>query len=135
LAQESKAFYQTFRSDLYVGWAVLGAGDHQAARRSFSRVLQLASEAKRLPLLLEAIAGFGYVLARTGEPERAVELLALVLDHPASTQECKDRAARLQAELTTELPPELVRKAQERGRARDLDETVAELLSESGQEE
>jgi predicted ATPase/DNA-binding SARP family transcriptional activator len=135
LAQQSKDFWQTYRSDLYLGWAVLGSGDYQAAEQYFYGVLKLASEAQRLPLVLEALNGFAHLSARTGEPERAVELLALVLSHPASAQECKDRAARLQAELTTELSPELVGAAQERGRARGLDATVAELLSGTGQEE
>jgi len=93
------------------------------------------AEFYRLPLVLEALSGFAHLSARTGEPERAMELLTLILDHPASAQEWKDRAARLQAELTTELPLELVGAAQERGRARGLDAMVAELLSESGQEE
>ena len=135
LAQQSKDFWQTYRSDLYLGWAVLGSGDYQAAELYFHGVLKLATEAQRLPLVLEALSGFAHLSARTGEPERAMELLTLILDHPASAQEWKDRAARLQAELTTELPLELVGAAQERGRARGLDAMVAELLSESGQEE
>lgn len=34
--------------------------------------------------------------------------------------------------ITATLPPEVVAAAQERGRARDLDATVAELLEELG---
>jgi tetratricopeptide (TPR) repeat protein len=135
LALLSQDFYQTYRSDLHLGRAVFGLGDYQAAELCFYRVLTLASEAQRLPLVLEALSGFAHLSARMGEPERALELLTLVLSHPASAQECRDRAARLQAELTTELSPEVVGAAQERGRARDLDAMVAELLAELGQEE
>jgi hypothetical protein len=133
LAQESRGYFQTYLGDLCLGWAALGSGDHQAAETYFYRVVQPASEAQWVPVVLEAVAGLAHLLATTGEPERAVELLALVLVHTASEQECKDRAARLQAELAAELPPEVVEAAQERGRARDLDATVGELLFESGQ--
>jgi hypothetical protein len=42
-------------------------------------------------------------------------------------------AAPLVAELEAELPPDVVAAAQERGRARDLEATVAELLVELGE--
>jgi tetratricopeptide (TPR) repeat protein len=134
LAQQSKDFYLTYRGDLYLGWAVLGLGDYQAAELYFYRVLKSFNKANRLAMVLETLCGFAHLSARIGQPERALELLALVLSHPASAQECKDRAARLQVELRADLPPEVVEEAQERGRARGLDTTVAELLSDSGQE-
>jgi hypothetical protein len=58
--------------------------------------------------------------------EGALELLALILCHPASWPWAKDRAAPLVAQLEAELPPDVVAAAQERGRARDLEVTVAE---------
>jgi hypothetical protein len=42
----------------------------------------------------------------------------------------KDQAAPLVAELEAELPPDAVAAAWERGRSRDLDATVQELLLE-----
>jgi hypothetical protein len=62
----------------------------------------------------------------------ALELLALVIGHRLSWQMAKDQAAPLVAELEAELPPEVVAVAWERGQARDLDATVAELLVELG---
>ena len=91
-------------------------------------VLGVAVKAQWVRAVLHALTGVAHLLARAGEQERALELLVLILDHPASHQEFKSRAARLQAELTAELPPEVVEAAQERGRARDLDATVAKLL-------
>jgi tetratricopeptide (TPR) repeat protein len=128
LAQQSKDRFQTYASDLYLGWPVLGLGDYQGAKLYFHGVLKLATEAQMMPLALEALTGFAHLWARTGEPERAVELLALVMDHPASAQDCKDRAARLQDELRAELLPEIVVAAQERGRARDLYTTATDFI-------
>ena len=50
---------------------------------------------------------------------------------PAKHQEFKSRAAPLRAQLVTELPPGIVEAAQERGQARDLDSTAAELLADA----
>jgi hypothetical protein len=61
-----------------------------------------------------------------------LELLTLVLHHPTSWQSTRDQAAALVAELAAELPPEAVVAAQERGQARDLRATVAELLAAKG---
>jgi len=79
-----------------------------------------------------ALAGTATLLAAEGEKERALELLALVLHHPASWQWTKDRAAALVAELEAELSPDAVAAALEHGRTRDLAATVAELLAELG---
>ena len=55
-----------------------------------------------------------------------------MLQHSASWQWAKDRAAPLVAELEAELPPDVWAAAWERGQASDLEATVAELLLERG---
>jgi hypothetical protein len=60
---------------------------------------------------------------------RALELLALALNHPTSTQETKDKAARLFTELAATLPPHQVTAASARGQASNLAEVVAEILA------
>jgi hypothetical protein len=59
-----------------------------------------------------------------------VELAELALHHPESRAETRDRASELLEELQASLPPAAFAAAQERGRARDLWETAAELLAE-----
>ena len=69
-------------------------------------------------------------LTKAGAGERAVELLALTLHHRSSWQISKDRATDLLNELESALPANIVATALERGQARDLETTVAELLAE-----
>jgi hypothetical protein len=59
---------------------------------------------------------------------KAIELLAIVIDHPAPWSVIKDRAARLQARLETELPPEVISTAKAQAKNRTLAEVVAEML-------
>jgi hypothetical protein len=72
------------------------------------------------------------LLADRGETERAVELYALASRYPfvANSAWFEDVAGRHIAAVAARLPPDAVVAAQERGRARDLDATVAELLTE-----
>jgi hypothetical protein len=71
-------------------------------------------------------------LARKGHLGAAVELAALILHHPASVEETQSKTQELSAQLQSQLEPAAFAAAQERGRARDLDATVRELVSELG---
>jgi hypothetical protein len=74
-------------------------------------------------------------MADQGQPERAVELYALVSRHAyvANSRWFEDMAGRHIAAVAATLPLEVVTAAQERGRARDLWATAEELLVELGQ--
>jgi hypothetical protein len=61
---------------------------------------------------------------------RGLALPALILRYLASWQWAKDRAVPLVAKLKTELPPDVVAAAQERGKALDLEQVVVGILSE-----
>jgi hypothetical protein len=61
-----------------------------------------------------------------------VELYALASRHPfvANSRWFEDVVGRHISEVAAILPPEVIHAACERGQARDLDATVAELLEE-----
>jgi hypothetical protein len=72
------------------------------------------------------------LLADQGENERAVELYALASRYPlvAKSRWFADVAGRQIAAVAAALPAGRVAVLQERGRARDLEATAAELLAE-----
>ncbi len=78
------------------------------------------------------LPGIALLLADQGEKERAVELYALASRYPlvANSRWFEGVAGKHIAAVAATLPPEVVAAAQERGRARDLEATVAELLIE-----
>ena len=115
-----------------LGNAACGLGNYADARKYLRRSLELAVSAGMRSRHLLTLVGVARVWAKQGEEERALELLVLVVNHRFSWQMAKDQAAPLIAELEAELPPDVVAAAQHRGRARDLDATVAELLDELG---
>ena len=87
-----------------------------------------------LPVLF-ALPGVALLLVENGRLERAVEVYALASRYPfvANSRWFEDVAGRHIATVAAALPPDVVAAAQERGRARDMDATVAELLAELGE--
>jgi tetratricopeptide (TPR) repeat protein len=116
------------------GWAYLGLGELQEAMTYFQDSLDFALQNQVAPLALDALTGTAYFLAWAGKLEQALERLALVQSHSASTQEIKDRAARLHDQLIAELPPDVVAAAKARGKARTLEAVVGEILAEKPQD-
>jgi hypothetical protein len=70
--------------------------------------------------------------------ERAVELLAQVIEHPASDRyrmldgRIRDSANELLSQIEHNLPPETFKQALSRGEALDLEQVVDELLATQG---
>jgi predicted ATPase/transcriptional regulator with XRE-family HTH domain len=122
-----------------LGETALSLGNLQEARHYLLEALKTP----RVPIALEALVNWAALLKQeTGQPgvdvaasqaaaahheqkQQAVEILSLVLNHPATVQRYKEKAVRLLAELEAALPPEVVAAARAQGQA----ETVAELVA------
>jgi predicted ATPase len=109
---------------------VLGAlGEDDAAWEHFVRALQMALEDGATDVLVDALIGVAGLLARRGELTRAAELAALADAHPSSAphlRHFRDEAALQQALKSTLADYDA---AWARGRGRDLDAAVAEVLA------
>jgi predicted ATPase/predicted Ser/Thr protein kinase len=115
-----------------LGDAACGLGDLPGARRYHHQALEVVTTIGQKFYVPLNLVGIAALLAEQDDKEKALELLALVTNHRFSWQWAKDQAAPLIAQLEAELPPEVVEAAHDRGRARDLDATVVELLDELG---
>jgi tetratricopeptide (TPR) repeat protein len=126
-----------------LGAATCGLGNFQASRNYLTEALHLAWEAQHIDNIMNILFYFATLLVKESDmaasPEpfdlqkrtTVLELLAIVIGHPAPWQPIKDRAARLQAQLEADLPPEVVTAALERGKSRPLAEVVAEIMGEA----
>jgi tetratricopeptide (TPR) repeat protein len=115
-----------------LGLAACGMGRRAEAREHLMVELREAIEFRQFAPLMVALSGLALLLADEGEAERAVELYALAARHPfvANSRWFEDVAGKHIAAVAAALPADVVAAAQERGRARDLDATVVELLAE-----
>ena len=112
-----------------LGFANLALNDLSAAQMCFFRSLESAVHYKYSAQIVVTLVGIAALLARQGQPEWALEILSYTVEHPASDKHIDDEA-RLLIQLEAELPPDVVAAAKARGKALDLDATVAALLDE-----
>jgi predicted ATPase/DNA-binding SARP family transcriptional activator len=115
-----------------LGVAARGLGQYPEAGQLLFEALRTASEIRGFFPLIVALPCTALLLADQGKVEQAVELYALASRYPfvANSRWFEDVAGKHIAAVAATLPPEVVAAAQERGRARDLDAAVAELLVE-----
>jgi len=116
------------------GYAARGLNQLFQAREHLYEALQTAADIGVFMPLLYGLPAVALLLADQGEHERAVELYALASRYGfvANSRWFEDVAGRHIAAIAATLPSDVVAATQERGRARDLEATVAELLVEPG---
>jgi tetratricopeptide (TPR) repeat protein len=100
------------------------------AERGWREALHVTMETQGTFVALEALVGIATLKAKQGNIERALELLLIVLNHPASLQETKNRADRLRAELEAQLTSQQVEAAQARAQAKTFEVVVDEILEQ-----
>lgn len=111
-----------------LGAAARLRGDRAAAWDHLRAALRLASEAQSIMLLVRYLIEGAWLLAGDVQPEDALELLALVLDHHATWDRDRTQARDAFEIMAAGLPPDAVTAAQQRGAARSLEGAVRALL-------
>ena len=80
--------------------------------------------------MLESLGGLAIVSAHTGQTERALELLGLVLNHPAMRSDTQITLQPIIDELRSRVPMEVFEAGLARGRAQRLEEVAGRVLAE-----
>jgi tetratricopeptide (TPR) repeat protein len=120
----------------YLGHVAFSMDEIAEAKVYYLRSLRIAEEIGLGRDMVALLYELARVWAAEGQLEQAAELLALVLQHPASDQSrialetglIRDSAQDLLATLEAELSPEAYAAALERGQALELDEVVEAIL-------
>jgi class 3 adenylate cyclase len=115
---------------LNLGHVAAASGDAKTAGGHYLASLRICLDIGALSFTVEGVAGLTGLKAAGGEAERALELLGLVLHHPACDEDVRLAANPVLAHLRASLPPEVVEAGLERGRALDFDSTARALLAE-----
>jgi predicted ATPase len=112
-----------------LGHAACALGEREPSREYLCQALKESIEPGYRPEALNALVGLAGVHIQEADTDTALELLALVIQHPASSQMTRNRGRRLLFQLETEMPPEVFAAATARGRERELENAVAEELA------
>ncbi len=115
-----------------LGKVASAIGEYEQAKTHLYEALRTATEMREVPLALETLEAIAELMSQEGVEERALESLALVLHHPASSQRTQSRAQHWLSELESQVPPQLFVSAQERGKAKELEDLVEEILGNDG---
>ena len=108
--------------------------DYEDAEKYLIQYLALSKEVGFVRDVINLLYEFARLKAAQNDLEEAVELLALVIDHPTSSQtrwlegRIRDSAKGLLAKLRKELSLEAYTAAIDRGRELEFDEIVADLI-------
>jgi predicted ATPase len=134
VSEEIGHYFGVQTNSKYLGKLALTMGDLTKAEGYLVQSLILTKEIGFVRDIVNLMFEFARLKVAEGQPEEAVELLALVIQHPSSLSPrifegpIRESAKELLAQIDDELPPETIAVAVERGRAMDLDEVVGELL-------
>jgi hypothetical protein len=125
-----------------LGNAAMSSEDYTSARGYFVESLQVAEELGQTRDMVGLLLEVANTLAAAGDVEQAIEMAATAFAHPASAQNTtfaikstRDRAEALRASTASEIGPETVEVAWERGLAADFDGVVVRLIESAPKEE
>jgi tetratricopeptide (TPR) repeat protein len=139
--QDSAEIYRTIghwddlsQAHTLLACAARGLGDLRLAREHLVEALLLATRSRSPLPLMWAFPVIALILADEAQVEHSTELYALALRYPfvSRSRWFEDVAGREISDITATLPPDARAAIEERGRALDLDATVANLLVELG---
>ncbi len=136
--QEAEAIdYLRMRHICYdnLGTVALLEGDVEQARQFFLKSLRITQQGGQTREMLASLRDFATVYMAQGDLESALQLLAVVLNHPASEQNSlnrpeplRDETEKLRAQIESRLDQARYRSAWEVGQRRRLAEVVAQIL-------
>lgn len=119
------AFYLTYLGDAYAM-----QGDLVSAQRHWWDAIRRAREIESLPNILANLIRLAQV--KTDNLRTAYETAIFVLNHPASWQESKNRAAALTRDLEGQLPDDQQKAAHSHARRLSVDACMEALMDQQG---
>jgi len=114
------------------GRSIFALGNDSESEQVWREAIRIAVETKGTLVALEALVGIASLEAKRGHIEAALELLLIVLNHPATIQETKVQATKLAAEVEMKLTPEEIESAQTFAGNTAFESVVEALLRQTG---
>jgi tetratricopeptide (TPR) repeat protein len=130
LFRELGDIHRLSRTLNHQGLNSLSLNNAEGAKKSFDASLKMAYEGGWIPAALYALTGLTALGIYQKTSQETLELVHYILQHPASSQETRDLAVKLQVELEARLSKEAIKAAQMRAGSQSLDELVRQFLAD-----
>ena len=133
ISQKAGFLWGIEKSSKYLGMVALSMGQISEAERYLLQSLRISEEIGLVRDKLNLLYEYACLVVKLDKPEQAVELLGVILQHPASHQirlgegRIRDSAIDLLAEIKAGLPPQVYSIALERGQELDIDGVIFKL--------
>ena len=114
-----------------MGRSLFALGNDAAAGRTWYESLRTATEIHGTPVALYALIGLASLLAKRGDVEHALEMTLIISNHPASSHDTRDRAARLRLKLEAQLTRPQAEAVLARAQAKTFAAVVDEVLKQT----
>lgn len=112
-----------------MGYIQTDLASEDKALAYFREAMQIAAQIGANSLLLDILAGIAQLRGRSGDWVTAAEYLGLALHHPSTNLDVQHTVEPILERVREHLPPAEVEAALARGKQRDLNAVIAELLS------
>jgi len=116
---------------IHQGLNSLALSDTADAQNAFQTALRMAYEGGFMRSAVNALAGLAALETSQKASQGTLELVLYILQHPSSSHETKNLAARLRGELESRLTEEEIEAARQRVGSMDLDELVRQFMDKS----
>jgi tetratricopeptide (TPR) repeat protein len=120
--------WDIIRSMDYLGQVSLAEGNEAGARQIFMQALQNAKEMNIPSLLPDLLTGLASLHLRAGEHAMALSLSLCTAQDPSSTQQTRDRAARLASQAEAHLSPQQIELVEARATQITSKQAAAAIL-------
>jgi tetratricopeptide (TPR) repeat protein len=114
---------------IYLGEAKTRSGNQSEAKKHLLDALRLAHDIHSSPLMLEAVTSLSS-LEKCLYPERVADWLALVISHPAATQDTRGRAYQILSETGRYAHKNRMQGSQEKSLDQSLEDLASAILNE-----
>jgi len=111
----------------YLADATALTGNSVEAKKNYLNSLRITNRIHSIPLTMLALAGLAQLEA-CNHPEQVYGWLTLILNHPAATQETKDRACKIKEEVESRLDDKYILAFKKVLPAQVLDDVINTLI-------
>ncbi len=112
-----------------MGHSLCLLGNDADAERAWLNSFRIAVEIHGIPVALDALVGLACLYIEQGELAYALELLVVILNHPASIQETKDHASQMRIEIESKLTIKQIESIQAQMNNKPFETVAAEILN------
>lgn len=135
ISQQTGFHYGIQTASKYLGKVTIALGRFSEAKKYLVQSLTITQDIGFIRDILNLLVDFAHLKMAQGDLETAAELLALIIENPASQEsrlfegKIRDSARDLLTSIEAELPPEIFSTATGRGKELALEQVITALVS------